>query len=213
MLDPAAVEALFTRADGSFVFSRWARPVAPVAFGVEAETLPAIKGAIEAVARLTGREVAETDPELGANLMFFFVREWAELDGVPGLDRLIPDLGTLLPRLEATEANQYRIFRFDPAADGGPGAIKAAFVLLRMDEHLSALPAATLALGQAVQVALLWSDTAFANSPPLVGGSEGAFLRPEVGAVLRAAYDPVIPNSGRDPALALRLAARIGGAH
>ncbi|MGR3541082.1 MAG: hypothetical protein ACU0BS_06605 [Hasllibacter sp.] len=210
MFDPSDIEALFTRADGSFVFSRWARPVAPVAFGVEAQTLPAIKGAVEAVATLTGREVAETDPELGANLMFFFVRDWSELAGVPGLDRLIPDLGELIPRLRAAGANQYRVFRFDPASDGGPGAIKAAFVLLRMDEHLGAVPAATLALSQAVQVALLWSDTAFADAPPLVGSADGAVLRPDVGAVLRAAYDPVLPDSARDPALALRLAARAG---
>ncbi|PRY95644.1 hypothetical protein BCF33_1266 [Hasllibacter halocynthiae] len=210
MPDANDLERLFTRSDGSFVFARWGRAIAPVAFGVEEATLPAIKGAVEAVGHLTGHPVAETDPELGSNLMFFFVRDWDELGEVPGLDRLIPDLASLVGRLKDADANQYRVFRFDAAPDGGPGAIKAAFVLLRMDEHLSQAPAGALALGQAVQVALLWSDTAFAEAPPLVAGPGGAMLRPDVANVLRAAYDPVLPQSGRDPSLALRLAARMG---
>ena len=40
--------------------------------------------------------------------------------------------------------------------------IKAAFVFLRMDESLAALPAEDLAVSQAVQTILLWSDRAFA---------------------------------------------------
>ncbi len=204
--DAEAVRALFTRADGAFVFARWGRPIAPVAFGVEDESLPFIKGAIEATALLAGIGTAETDPELGANLMTFFVREWSELSEVPGLDRLIEGLGPLLARLEAAQANQYRVFRFDEA-----GAIRAAFVLLRMDEHLSAVPAETLALSQAVQTILLWSDAAFADRSPLLAApGRGAVLRPEIGDVIRAAYDPVLPAHARDPAHALRLAARIG---
>ena len=35
-------------------------------------------------------------------------------------------------------------------------------------------------------------------------------LRPEIGAVLRAAYDPVMPPVARDPSHALRIAARAG---
>jgi hypothetical protein len=35
-------------------------------------------------------------------------------------------------------------------------------------------------------------------------------LRPEVAAVIRAAYDPVMPAVASDPSHALRLAARIG---
>jgi hypothetical protein len=34
-------------------------------------------------------------------------------------------------------------------------------------------------------------------------------LRPEIGAVIRAGYDPVLPAMARDPAHALRLAARV----
>ena len=204
-----AVRALFTRSDGAYLFARWGRPIATVVFGVEDASLPVLKGAVEATARLAGVGTADADPELGANLMVFFVRGWSELAGVPNLDRLIPDLDALLGRLEAADANQYRVFRFDAA-----GAIRAAFVLLRMDEHLSAaVPAETLALSQAVQTILLWSDAAFGERSPLLAvPGRGAVLRPEIGDVIRAAYDPVLPAHARDPAHALRLAARLGRA-
>ncbi len=204
-MGPEAVRALFTRGDGQYLFARWGRPIVPVVFGVEAETLPVIKGAFEAVATLAGHKMAETDPELGANLMVFFVRDWAELPEVPDLDRLVPELRALCERLAAADANQYRIFRFD-----SDGAIKAAFVFLRMDAHLSAVPAEVLALAQAVQTMLLWSDRAFMDTSPLGRVGEKVILRPEIGAVIRAAYDPVLPVMARDASHALRLAARIG---
>jgi len=132
----------FTRSDGSYLFARWGRPIAPVAFGIEDSTLGVLKGAIEAVCQLAGHTTAETDPELGANFMAFFIRDWQELLDTPNLDRLIPELGTLVTRLRAADANQYRIFRFDPA-----GGIKACFVFLKMDAVLSDIPADTLCLG------------------------------------------------------------------
>ncbi len=161
-MTPEEIAALFTRSDGSFAFARWGRPFAPVAFGVETATLSVVKGAIEAVAALAGHSVVELDPELGVNLMLFFVRDWDELRGVPDLDRLVPDLEALLDRLTAAEANQYRLFRFDAR-----GAIRACFLFLRMDAHLSAAPAEVLALSQAAQSALLWSDMAFRDRSPL----------------------------------------------
>ncbi len=200
------IEALFTRADGQFLCARWGRPIVPVVFGVEDATLATVKGAIEAVVALAGHRMAETDPELGANLMVFFFRDWGELLEVPGLDRLIEGLGPLVARLQAAGANQYRVFRFD--ADN---AIKAAFVFIRMDEVLSETPAETLALSQAVQVILLWSDTAFMERSALAVAGETVVLRPEIGALIRAAYDPVLPAVATDPVHALRLAARMGG--
>jgi hypothetical protein len=204
-LTPQEVQALFTRSDGSYLFARWARPIVPVVFGVDDASLPVIRAAFEAVVAPAGHEMAEVDPELGANLMVFFVRDWAELPEAPNLDRLVPELRALCDRLVAAEANQYRIFRFE--ADG---AIKAAFVFLRMDAHLSAVAADTLALAQAVQTVLLWSDRAFTDTPPLrrVGGE--VMLRSEIAAVIRAGYDPVLPAMARDASHALRLAARIG---
>ena len=200
-----AIEALFTRADGSYLFARWGRPIVPVVFGLAEESLPVVKGAVEAVVTLAGHKMAETDPELGANLMLFAFRDWDELLAVPDLDRLVPELGPLVARLQAAGANQYRIFRFDPT-----GAIKAAFVFLRMDAALAALDAGTLALAQAVQVILLWSDRAFSETSPLARAGGQVVLRPDIAAVIRAGYDPVLPSVARDPSHALRLSARIG---
>jgi len=100
-MTPDQVQHHFTRADGGYLFARWGRPIVPVVFGVDDATLATVKGAIEAVVTLAGHRMAETDPELGANLMVFFFRDWAELPQVPGLDRLVPDLGPLCDRLAA----------------------------------------------------------------------------------------------------------------
>lgn len=202
-MDSGVVTELFTRSDGSYLFARWGRPIVPVVFGVDDATLSVVKGALQAVVTLAGHEMAETDPELGANLMVFFFREWDELRHVPNLDRLVPDLLPLVGRLEAADANQYRIFRFDQA-----GAIRACFVFLRMDDHLSSVPAETLALGQSVQSILLWSDRAFQDQAPLAKAGETVILRPEIAAVIRAAYDPILPAVAQDPSHALRVAAR-----
>ena len=204
-MTPDQVQALFTRKDGAYLFARWGRPIVPVVFGVDDATLSVVKGAIEAVVILAGHKMAETDPELGANLMVFFLRDWAELPAVPSLDRLIPDLGPLCDRLSAAEANQYRAFRFDP-----DGAIKAAFVFLRLDDALADMPAEDLALNQAAQTILLWGEAAFAGSSPLAKAGEAVILRPDIAGVIRAGYDRMMPVVARDPSHALRLAARIG---
>ncbi|RVV98496.1 hypothetical protein EKE94_06140 [Mesobaculum littorinae] len=202
---PDEIARHFTRSDGSYAFARWARPFAPVVFGVEDETIPVIKGAIEAVGRLNRQGIADTDRELGVNLMIFFLRDWDEMAGVPDLDRLLPDAAGLSARLAAAQATQYRSFRFDPQ-----GAIRACFVLLRMDAEMAALPAEALALDQAVRAALLWSDQAFATRSPLVTlPAGGTVLRAEIAQLIRAASDPVMPDVAQDPAHALRLAARI----
>ncbi|MDX5402297.1 MAG: hypothetical protein LPK02_08980, partial [Rhodobacterales bacterium] len=192
------VEALFTRSDGTYAFARWGRPIAPVVFGVEDQTIGVIKGALEAVVTLAGHRMAETDPELGANLMVFFCRDWDELAQVPNLDRLVPDLVPLVGRLKAADANQYRIFRFDAS-----GGIKASFVFLRMDTHLQAVGADVLALSQVVQTILLWSDTAFRDRSPLAVVEGRTILRPEIAGLIRAAYDPVLPVAAQDTSHAL----------
>lgn len=203
-MQASEIAPLFTRADGSFLCARWGRPIVPVVFGVTDETLRVIKGAFEAVVALAGHKMAETDPELGANLMVFFLTDWAELLDVPNLDRLVEGLAPLVTRLQAAGANQYRVFRFDQA-----NAIKAAFVFIRMDNALENVPAETLALSQAVQVILLWSDTAFTDRSALAVADDTTLLRPEIASLIRAAYDPVLPSVASDPAHALRLAARL----
>ncbi|MBW6507003.1 MAG: DUF2927 domain-containing protein [Rhodobacteraceae bacterium] len=199
------VEAHFRQADGGYRFARWGRPIVPVVFGVEEATLAVVKGAIEAVVALAGHKMAETDPELGANLMLFFLRDWDELLAVPGLAGMLGDMAALVARLKARRANQYRSFRFDEA-----GAIKACFAFVRIDAALAGLPADVLALEQAVRAILAWGEGAFAARAALAEVQGTAVLRPEVAALIRAAYDPVLPDATRDPSHALRLAARLG---
>lgn len=198
------VAPYFTRADGGYVFARWGVPIVPVVFGVDDKTLGLFKGAIEAVVALAGHKMAEFDPNLGANLMVFFCRDWAELSDVPHLAQMIPDIGPLVGRLLAADANQYRIFRFDKA-----GAISGCFVFLRMDTALAAVPADMLALSQAVRVILLWSDQAFAQEQPLAMVNGNAVIRPEVAGIIAAAYDRVMPRVAHDPSHAMRLGARL----
>ena len=199
------IARFFTRSDGSYLFSRWGRPIVPVVFGVDDRTLSIVKGAIEAVVVLADHKMAETDPELGANMLMFFFRDWDELTETPDLDRLIPDLAALVERLKAAGANQYRLFRFDQG-----GAIKAAFVFVRMNEALADVPAEDVALAQAAQSILLWSDMAFQDRGPLSAFESKTILNPEIAGIIRAGYDPVMPAVADDPSHALRLAARIG---
>ena len=205
MIEASEVEQYFKRSDGTYLFARWGRPIAPIVFGVEDATLSVVKGAFEAVCAMAGHQMAETDPELGTNVMVFFFRDWSELLDVPDLDRLIDGLAPLVGKLSDADANQYRVFRFDEA-----GAIKACFVFLRMDAHLAAVPAETLALSQVVQTMVLWSDMAFRDRSPLGKLEDGrVVLRPEIGALIRAAYDPVMPVMADDASHALGLAARM----
>lgn len=207
-MDVSDIEPLFTRADGTYLCARWGRPIVPVVFGVEDDTISLLKGAFEAVCGLARHTMAETDPELGANVMMLFCREWDDLAAVPDLDRLVPELAELVARLIKLDANQYRIFRFDDQ-----GAIQACFIFLRMDEQLSAVSADTLALSQAVQSIALWSDVAFMDVSPLAMVGGNAVLRPDIAGVIRAVYDPVMPAVAHDASHALRLAARIEVLH
>ena len=156
VLTASEIERMFTRTDGSYAFARWGRPICPVVFGVQDETLVIMKSAIEAVCIAAGHRTDELDPELGSNLMMFFFSDWEELRAVPDLDQMIPQLNSVIDRLLAAQANQYRSFRFD-----AQGAIQACFVFLRVDEALQQLGADSLALSQAVQAMFLWSQEAF----------------------------------------------------
>lgn len=203
-MTPDDVAQYFTRATGDYVFARWERPVVPVVFGVDDATLATLKAAIQAVVQLAGHEMAETDPDQGANLLVFFLRDWAELLDVPDLDRLVEGLGPLVERLQAGGANQYRHFRLEES-----GAIRACIAFLKVEGDLAQLPAETVALGLAAQMILLWSDTAFQDTSPLALIDGTAILRPEIAELIRAAYDPVLPTASRDQSHALRLAARL----
>lgn len=204
-MTPDDIQSLFTRADGSYLFARWGRPIAPILFGVEDSTISTVKGAFEALCALTGHKMAETDPEIGANVMMFFCRDWDELLAVPDLHRMVDGLADTVASLTASGANQYRVFRFDEA-----GAIKACFIFLKADAALTSVPAEDLALSQAAQAFLLWSETAFKTRSPLADIGDGRIvLHPDIAGVLKAAYDPVLPVVARDTSHALRLFARL----
>lgn len=205
-LEASAVEALFTKPDGSYEFARWGRPIAPVAFGIDDDSLTALKDGIAQTVAITGGTLAETDPELGANFMWFFCSSWDELLAVPNLEKLLPNLEALVGKLTASRANQYRSFSFE-----NDGAIQLCVVLLRMDTQMADLPIQTLATGQTLRSLLLWSETAFKDSSPIGVLDNGiCIVKPEYAALVRAAYHEMMPPSTEDPVHALRLSARAG---
>ena len=204
-MTPKDVERFFSRSDDTYFFARWGRPIAPIVFGIEDPSIATLKGAIEVTCAMVGHPMSETDPELGTNLMFFFIRDWDELLAVPDLDRIMPNLDNLVRRLQHANSQQYRSFRFD-----GEGAIQACFVFVRMDHELAQMSADALFLLQVVQSFLVWSDRAFQYQSPLAIAPNGhTVLRTEVADVIRAAYDPVLPVMAQDSSHALRLFARL----
>lgn len=200
------IAAHFTRDDGTFRFARWGRAPVPVVVGTDPTGEGIVTEALRAVAGLGGLPLGDSDPDLGANLPVFFCESWPDLAGAPGLARLVPDLDRLLAVLAGAGANQYRIFGFD-----AQGAIRLCLVLLRYDADLQRVSAQALAVSQAVQALLLWSDTAFANEAPVatLGPGGRAVVKPWHADLLRAAYDPTLPDTAADPAFALRLQARM----
>ena len=205
-MDLDQIKLSFEKPDGGYAFARWNRPIAPVIFGVTGESLPVLKGAIEAVAKLAGVDVQETDPELGSNCMMFFLSEWDELTATKDMDRLVPDLKTVVSRLKEANAAQYRFFRYDKE-----GGIMAAFLFMRATDNLTQQPAEAIALTNAVQIILTWGSKAFDAGSPLGLHPENkaVVLKPEYADVIRAAYDPVMPICANDDSHALRLAARV----
>lgn len=166
--------------------------MAPVIFGLADESLDIFREAIRAGFAHARHPVTETDPEMGANLMLFFMRDWSELAGIPDLDRLTgqPDLPS---RLAGARADQYRIFRFD--RDGG---IRACLSFVRMAGALTDAHPAALAEALMMRSALTFARDVTPSA--------------ELADLIRAAYDPVLPVAAQDQTHALRLAARMAGA-
>lgn len=183
------IARLFTR-DGKYLAARWGRPVAPVIFGLSDDSLKIFSAAIRAAYAHAGHPVTETDAEMGANLMLFFCRDWDELAEIPDLDKLTgqPDL---IARLKAQDANHYQIFRFDP-----DGAIRACLSFIRMGGPLADAHPGVLAEALAVRSMLTFAEEVNASD--------------DLARLIRAAYDPVMPNAATDPSHAIRLAARMG---
>lgn len=200
------VERLFTRHNGEYKFARWGRPIAPVVFGVDDETLTHLKSAIAQTVAVTGGTLAETDPELGANFMWFFCTEWDELAQVPDLEKLVPNLHDLVGNLSRKDANEHRMFIFD--ADG---AIKMCLLFLRMKGETADVPVQILGTGETLQSLLLWSEDAFSAQSPIAVIKENGIciVKPNFASLVRAAYDPIMPSSATDVSHALRLHPRV----
>lgn len=204
-LSAEQVQEMFTN-DGRYIFARWARPIAPVVFGTDDESLAVFKDAFATVASLGNMHLAETDPELGANFLVFICSDWSEIQQVPDLDRLLANLDGLVTELDRSGANQYRSFAFDPE-----GAIKLCILLLKYDDDMAKVSAQALATGQMAQAMLLWSPSAFLEKSPIgiIESNNMAIVRPSIAALIRAAYDNTMPDTAGDSSHALRLSARV----
>ena len=189
-LSASDIAALFTAPDATFLCARWGRPVAPVAFGLDDASLAVFRAALTAVFAHARHPMTDTDPEMGANLMVFAVRDWDELGGLPDLDRLT-GMDDLPARLTGQGADRYRLLRFD--ADGG---IRACFSFLRLGGALADAHPAALAEDVGVNAALSFARHVAASA--------------DIAALIRAAYDPLLPVCAQDAAHALRLSARLG---
>ena len=203
-LSAAQIENMFTN-DGRYIFARWNRPIAPVVFGTDEESLGVFKDAFATVASLGDMHLAETDPELGANFLVFLCSDWSEIKEVPNLNRLLANIDGLIEELDRTGANQYRSFAFDPT-----GAIKLCVLLLKYDDDMAQISAQALATSQMAQAMLMWSPSAFLEKSPIgiIESNNMAIVRPAVAALIRAAYDKTMPDTAGETSHALRLEAR-----
>ena len=192
-----------------FKFARWGGPISPVVVGLDDKGCKLFEEAIGAVAEVAGARIEEIDPEMGANFMVYVMSDWAHAARAPNLPNFLPDLPALIQRLTEANANRYRVFAFDDA-----GAIRAAITLLRYDEQMQAAPVDYIALTEAALGMLVYDEAGVAADRPVVmarfeDDDARAIMSPWHAMLLRAAYDPAIPAGSKDPALAMRLAARI----
>ncbi|MEO0762897.1 MAG: hypothetical protein AAFZ09_14010, partial [Pseudomonadota bacterium] len=68
------VSWLFTRADGSYRFARWGRPLVPALFGGLRNDERMLQEATASVGALGGLSVAPEDPDLGANFLVVLLK-------------------------------------------------------------------------------------------------------------------------------------------
>jgi hypothetical protein len=196
---------LFTSPGQRYHFARWGRPIAPVVFGVGDENLPHLKDAIAMTVGISGGMLVDTDPELGANFMWFFCRDWDEMLVIPDLDKLIPNFVNLITELQEKNATRYRSFGFEKN-----GAIQLCVVLIRVDAATERMSLQTLGTSETFQSLLTFGENAFDVHSPIatIKVNNLCIVKPEYAAVVRAAYDPALPAASNDPAHALRVSAR-----
>lgn len=202
---PEAIEKMFTH-DGVYKFARWSRPQAPAIFGVDDATLGQMKETIIKTVGFTGQEIADVDPDIGMNFMWFFCQSWDELKDAPGLAKLMPDLNERVDRLNAENAFTHRIYGFEE-----DGSIRMCASFFRMTGEMLDVPLNVLTMTETIRSLLLWSDNALDEhqSVFMIDESGSCHGHPVFTALLHAAYEPVMPATADDASHALRLHARI----
>ena len=137
--------------------------------------------------------------------MWFFCKEWEEILSVPDLKKLIPNLNDIVKKLQTTSTKSYRIFAFD-----NEGGIKMCVQLIKVSDETAEMSIQALATGETFQCLVLFSSKAFIDESPIAQISQNNLCvpKPEYAALVRAAYDPVLPVSSQDKSHALRLFAR-----
>ncbi len=178
------------------------RPLVPVVFGVEDASLAVFKGAFEAVVALAGHRMAETDPELGANLMVFCFREWGELLEVKDLPA---GAGAGDAGGEAGGGGG------EPVPDLPLSMRRARSGGLRLPEDgCGACGDGSGDAGAGRRRCRRWCSGRIGrltDFSPCAGWGPGD-PAPGDRAVIRAGYDPVMPVMARDASMRQRLAAR-----
>lgn len=203
-ISPEIIENMFT-SGSSYRFARWGRPIAPVIFGTNDATLDALKDAFVITASLADMRLVDTDPEFGSNFMVFFCKNWDEVSEIPDVDKLLPNVKTVIGDLKSNKANQYRRFAFDEN-----GAIKFCIVLIRLDKQMASSSVQSIGTVQMMRSLLTWSEKAFDKIAPVgvLPENNMTVVVPSVAAVIRAAYDGTMPAASDDTSHALRLYAR-----
>jgi hypothetical protein len=201
---PSDQESAFAHADDErpstdrrFLFAKWAKPIVPAFYGLEASSMTIMRSGLERAARICGAKLGEDDHVYGANLVFIVCQDWSELNKSPVLRAFVSAPEQLSRVLTASKTNQYRLFK--TAKENG---IEIALVLLRMDEKLSSLPPQAMALSQAAQALLVTADDAFAKDNPVTIGRHGrGLLKRWMQRLLEAAYREETPAYSEDVAL------------
>ncbi|MCX7644165.1 MAG: hypothetical protein N2Z62_02570 [Rhodobacteraceae bacterium] len=203
-MTPAEVAAFFTHGDGSYRFARWVRPIVPFVVGGGEGFAACIRHGLAEVAAISGHPAEPEGAPVDLTWAVLGVERWRDLPALPGAEAAIPGLAALATRLEAQDATQFRSFR--RAAAGG---IAGVTTVLRLPRLLERFPAEVVGVRQAVLAHLTWSVPKLTSWNMM---DEAHRLRPEMVALLRAAYAPGLPAAADDAGHAACLAAAMSAA-
>jgi hypothetical protein len=207
-MTPDEIRTYFSTPNQGYFFARWNRPIVPVVFGDHCLEPDLLKAALGRLGELTGQPVDLAAPASSMNYGTLVVRDWRDLTDMPGVPRLMPNLAKLAAQLEAEGANQYRVFQRD-----WRGGIKRCFAAIRTGTgRFADLTPESMALRQVTLSFLQWSIPGIVKVGLVGPGPDGRDdLKPQTAALLKAAYDPALPTSSKDPRHAEALAARMAG--